>query len=169
MGFEMSVSRTGNRAGASGRKCDHGLMPDRPPLTTPTAVLRMSPVALLAVLFTVLGLSPAILADPALFGWLTLAPALAAAWVLRARTTADVRGLRVRGLWSSRTVEWERVSGVRFARRRSGRFGRFGVAVLTDSSELRLPCVTFRDLPALALASAGRIPDPFAALAATEK
>jgi len=129
----------------------------------PTTVLRVSPTALLAALFALVCLSPALLARPAWFGWLAVLPVLYAGWALRVRTTADATGLRVRRLWTSRAVTWEQLRGVRFPRRRTGGLGGHGVAVLSDSSELPLPCVTFRDLPTLSAASGGRLPDPFAA------
>lgn len=132
-----------------------------------TIVLRVSPVALLAVAFLLVGLSPAVLTAPLLFAWLLVVPIFAAVWIIRVRTTVDANGLRVRGVATTREVTWEKVRGVRFPRRRAGRFGRFGVAVLTDDSEVRLPCVTFRDLPSLSVASAGRVPDPFASAADT--
>ncbi len=133
-----------------------------PETAVPTVLFRVPPMALLAVPFALIFISPAALSEPAWLGWLLVLPLLYAAWLLRLRTTVDGEGLRVRGLWSSRGVQWERVCGIRFPR---SRFRRFTVAVLNDRSELRLPCVTFRDLPALSTASAGRIPDPFAAAA----
>lgn len=166
-GKRPSVGDTpGARAPMAG--CDHGLMSEplasRSPVPAlPSAVLRPSRAALIAVFFALVGLSPAAFSRPALFGWLVVVPVFATVWILRVSTRVDTTGVHVQRLGSGRTVEWAQISGVRFPRRHSGRFGHFGTAVLTDSSELRMPCVTFRDLPALSAASDGRIPDPFAA------
>lgn len=97
-------------------------------------------------------------AIPVAFGapylWLIyLGPVGIVAWTLRTRTVVDADGLRVRRLVGGRRVPWEVCGGLRVDRRS-------GVhAVLTGGEEVALPAVRVRDLPALALASGGRLPD----------
>jgi hypothetical protein len=78
-------------------------------------------------------------------------------WTLRTRTVVDAEGLRVRRVVGGRRVPWEAVSGLRLDGRRSRVH-----AVLDGGGELALPAVRVRDLPVLALASDGRVPDPTA-------
>ncbi|WP_206518125.1 PH domain-containing protein [Rhodococcus sp. X156] len=129
----------------------------------PTAVLQNNRVALLGVGFLLVCLIPAMVAAPLVFGWLVVVPVVATWWVLRMRTTASPDGLQVRTMTGGQSIGWDRVRGVRFPRHRSTRLGSFGRVVLDDDTEVTLPCVTFRDLPVLSLASGGRVPDPFAA------
>jgi hypothetical protein len=128
-----------------------------PTADPPRAVLQVSRAALLGVVVFLVGTGPFVAADTARWGWLVLLPLLAAAWVLRVQTTADVDGLAARSTLRTRTVPWSEVDGVRFPRRGWGR------AVLRDGSEVWLPGVGFNDLRVLAVVSGGRVPDPFAA------
>ncbi|ANY09782.1 hypothetical protein AFB00_04135 [Pseudonocardia sp. HH130630-07] len=85
---------------------------------------------------------------------LLLVPVAVAVWTLRTRTTVDPDSVTARTVTGSRSVGWDEVRGLRLG-------GRSSVsAVLADSSELRLPAVRVRDLPAVSLASAGRVADP---------
>lgn len=86
---------------------------------------------------------------------LLLIPVLLSALIIRLRTVADSRGVTVRNLLSSQTVEWDDIEGLRFHR------GSWARAKLKSGSELRLPAVTFATLPELAAASSGRVPNPY--------
>jgi hypothetical protein len=81
-----------------------------------------------------------------------LAPLLAAAWVLRVGVDVGADGVTVRSLAGSRGLAWREVAGVRVGDR-----GALHV-VTTRGTELRLPVVRARDLPALAAASGGHLP-----------
>lgn len=101
----------------------------------------------------------AVCATPVAFGapflWLVyLVPAGVAAWTLRTRTTVDADAVTVRTLVAGRRVPWSQISSLRLADK-----GRVH-AVLNDGAELPLPAVGVRDLPQLAAASGGRLPDP---------
>lgn len=125
------------------------------PAAPTSVVIKISPMAHLAVGFFTLALTTLIFANPPLFAWLLIFPALVSAVVVRCRTTADGDGLTARSLIGSRTVAWEDVEGLRFDR------GRWGSAHLEDGSDLRLPAVTFATLPLLTEASGGRVPNPY--------
>ena len=118
----------------------------------PRAVFRVSP---LMVLFA---LALGVCAIPVAFGaphlWLIyLVPLGIVAWTLRTRTVVDAEGMRVRRLVGGRRVSWDEVGGLRVDRRNTVH------AVLTGGGEITLPAVHVRDLPALAVASGGRLPD----------
>jgi hypothetical protein len=85
---------------------------------------------------------------------LYLIPIAVAYLVRHVGTTVDGDGLSTRGVFRSRRVTWEHVTALRLRTR-----SRVS-AVLDDGSELPLPAVHLRDLPALAAVSGGRIPDP---------
>jgi Bacterial PH domain len=117
------------------------------------AVFRVSP---LVVLFA---LALAVCATPVAFGapflWLVyLVPLGIVVWTLRTRTVVDAEGLRVRRVVGGRRVPWDGVAGLRLDDRSRVH------AVLDGGGELTLPAVHVRDLPALAAASGGRLPDP---------
>jgi hypothetical protein len=101
----------------------------------------------------------ALCATPVAFGapylWLVyLAPVVVVAWVVRTRTVVDAEAVTVRRLLGGRRVPWESISSLRLAD--NARVA----AVLDDGTELPLPAVGVRDLPQLAAASGGRLPDP---------
>jgi hypothetical protein len=119
------------------------------------AVFRVSP---LVVLFA---LALAVCATPVAFGapylWLVyVVPVGIVAWTLRTRTVADADGLRVRRLVGGRHVPWDTIAALRLDDRSLVH------AVLDGGEELALPAVHVRDLPVLAAASGGRVPDPSA-------
>jgi hypothetical protein len=123
------------------------------------ARFRISRTALLPVGLLLLCVLPAAAATP----WaalLLLLPVVAAAWVLRVGVDVggDAEGSRsgvtVRSLVGRRHVPWADVSGIRVGGR-----GELWL-VTTAATQLRLPVVRLRDLPRLAAASDGRIPDP---------
>ncbi|WP_330229265.1 PH domain-containing protein [Nocardia sp. NBC_00508] len=93
---------------------------------------------------------------PAGLWWLLLIPVVVLAWVLRTQTTVSDAGLDLRTLFGSRHLDWGQVKGVRIPKRGYVR------ADLTDGSEAKLPAVSYDRLRDLAVASNGRIPDPFA-------
>jgi hypothetical protein len=120
--------------------------------TTPRAVFRVSP---LMVLFA---LALGVCAIPVAFGapylWLIyLVPVGVVVWTLRTRTVVDAEGMRVRRFLGGRRLGWDAVGGLRVDRRNTVH------AVLTAGGEVALPAVHVRDLPALAEASGGRLPD----------
>lgn len=117
-------------------------------------VIRISPMAHLAVGFTTLGLLVPVLTWPATAPLLVI-PVLLSALIVRLRTVADERGVTARTLLGSRAVGWDDIDGLRFTH------GSWARAVLDDGRELRLPAVSFATLPLLAAASAGRVPDPY--------
>lgn len=116
-------------------------------------VFKPSRLTIAVALVAVVGALPLLLSVP--FFWLSLLiPAGIVVWVLRTRTTVDPDELTVRTVTSSRTVRWDDVRGLRLGRRSSVN------AVRTDDTELTLAAVKVRDLPALSLASGGRVADP---------
>jgi hypothetical protein len=117
-------------------------------------IIKISPMAHLAVGFLTLGLLIPVLAWP-LSAPLLVIPVVLSAMIVRLRTVADNQGVTVRNLWGSRTLRWEDIDGLRFHR------GSWGRARLKSGAELRLPAVTFATLPELAAASAGRVPNPY--------
>jgi hypothetical protein len=122
------------------------------------AVIRITPLAILPALGVALCVTPVAFAAPYL--WLIyLVPILMIVWTLRVRTVADPEGLTIRRIVGRRRVTWSEISSLRLGR--PGLRDRARVsAVLTDGAELPLPAVGVRDLPQLAAASGGRLPDP---------
>ncbi|ACC40157.1 Low molecular weight protein antigen 6 [Mycobacterium marinum] len=124
-------------------------------MTTQTAVvIRVSPIAHLAVGFATLGLLIPVLAWPP-SAPLLLLPVLVSALIIRLRTVADENGVTARTLLGSTTVAWDDIEGLRFNR------GSWARAQLRNGGELRLPAVTFATLPQLTEASSGRVPNPY--------
>lgn len=127
--------------------------------STPTStVFRISPLNLLAIV------ALSVCAVPVAFGapWLWviyIVPLGLIFWVLRVRTTAGPENVVARGALRATRVAWEDISGLRL---RSSRTRSRVSAVLRNGSELSLPAVHVRDLPRLAAASGGRLPDPTA-------
>ena len=117
-------------------------------------VLRVSPMAHLAVGFVALGLAIPALTWPLLAPLLAI-PAVLSALIVRLRTVADADSVTVRTLTGSRTLDWSQIAGFEFSR------GSWALAHLSDGSRLRLPAVTFATLPLLTAVSAGRVPNPY--------
>ena len=108
---------------------------------------------MLVALTLVVCATPFALAAP--YFWLIyLVPIAIIVWTLRVRTTVDPENVAVRQVFGGRRVPWTQISSLRLRDR-----GRVS-AVLTDGAELPLPAVHVRDLPQLAAASGGRLPDP---------
>ena len=119
---------------------------------TPRAVFRISPLMILFAF--ALGICAIPVAFGAPYLWLIyLVPVAVVVWTLRTRTVVDTDGMRVRRLVGGRRVPWDAVGGLRVDRRNTVH------AVLTEGGEVTLPAVHVRDLPALAAASGGRVPD----------
>jgi hypothetical protein len=127
--------------------------PDAAEGPAPQAVFRISPlVVLVALAFTVCA-TPFAFGAP--FFWLVyLIPIGIVVWTLRVRTTVDPETVAVRRVVGGRRVPWSQISSLRLRDR-----ARVS-AVLTDGGELPLPAVHVRDLPQLAAASGGSLPDP---------
>jgi hypothetical protein len=122
---------------------------------SPPVVIKISPMAHIAVGFFALGLLVPVLARP-VTAPLLIIPVLLSALIIRLRTQADSDSVTVRTLLGSRSVRWEDIDGLRFSR------GSWGRAQLKSGGRLRLPAVTFATLPQLTEASGGRVPNPYA-------
>ena len=129
-----------------------GELPRQP---TAPVIVKISPMAHLAVGFFTLALLALVLAEPAWFAPLLVIPILLSAAIIRYRTVAGRDALTARTLVGSRTVAWTDVDGLRFDRRS------WALARRKDGSELRLPAVTFATLPMLTAATDGRVPNPY--------
>lgn len=127
--------------------------PEAPREVPPRLVFRHSALGILAaVLFLVCAL-PLMLSVP--FFWLVvLVPIGFVVWLVRMRTTVDGDTVTARTVAGSRSVAWDDIASLRLGKR-SGL-----TAVLGDETALPLPAVHLRDLPALSVASGGRVPDP---------
>jgi len=90
-------------------------------------------------------------------GWLFILPVLQIAWMLRIKTIVTETGLTAVSTFGRHDVAWDQISGLQFRKWGAVR------AVLVDKTQIRLPAITFRDMPLLSSASRGRIPDPYAA------
>lgn len=118
-------------------------------------VIRISPMAHIAVGFLMLGISALVFAGPAWFVVLLLIPVILSIVVARYRTVADRHTVTARTLFARQTVPWDEIDGLRFGRRA------WAVARRRDGSEFALPAVTFSTLPVLTEASGGRVPNPY--------
>ncbi|EWC64427.1 Low molecular weight protein antigen 6 [Actinokineospora spheciospongiae] len=116
-------------------------------------VFRVPGIAVLAALLLAICATPVAAAAPYLL-WIYLIPVALIVWVLRVRTVADTEGLVANTLTGSRRVPWRLLRGLRLT-------GKAGVtAVLDDGTEVALPQVRVRHLPALSFISGGLVPDP---------
>lgn len=123
---------------------------------TKPVVIRMSPMAHIAVGFFALGLLTLVLTNPTWATPLLLLPIALSYAIIRYRTIADHDTVTARSLLNSRNVAWSEIDGLRFDR------SSWAVAHLHDGSDLRLPAVTFATLPLLTEVSGGRVPNPYA-------
>ena len=115
-------------------------------------VFRIPRTSLIAVLAVMVFAIPFASGWPPL--WLVYLVPLAVAYVLlRLRTVADTERIVVRGLFSTRTLEWSQLTSLRVSERA-------WVRAVIGSEEVTLPSVRARHLPALALVSGGRLEDP---------
>ncbi len=157
-----SVGMCSRIVGGPPRWDDEAVTSDRGTPTPPSTpappdrvVFRISPLTLLGAA------ALAICAVPVAFGapwlWLVLlVPLTLGHRVLRIRTTAGPDTLVARGVLRARSVPWSDITALRL---RSSRTRSRVSAVLSDGTELPLPAVHVRDLPLLAAASRGRLPD----------
>jgi len=118
-------------------------------------VIKISPMAHLAVGFLALGLLALMLAGPSWVAVLLVIPILLSTYIARSRTIADRDTVTARTLLGSETVRWDDVHGLRFGK------GSSAYAHLKEGRDLRLPAVTFATLPLLTEASGGRVPNPY--------
>ena len=125
----------------------------RSPSQTPL-VIKVSPIAHLAVGFLTLGLFIPVTAWPP-SAPLLIIPVVLSAMIVRLRTVADNQGVTVRTLFGSRSVGWDDIEGLRLHR------GSWARARLRSGADLRLPAVTFATLPQLTEVSSGRVPNPY--------
>ncbi len=118
-------------------------------------VIRISPMAHLAVGFLTLGLLAIVMAGPSWTAVLFVIPELLSANIVRNRTVADRDTVTARTFLDSETVGWDDIAGLQFGK------GTSAYAHLTDGRQVRLPAVTFATLPLLTAASGGRAPNPY--------
>jgi hypothetical protein len=123
--------------------------------TSTPVVVKISPMAHLAVGFFTLGLLALVLANPVWFAPLLVLPVAASVAIVRYRTVANRDTVTARTLLSSQTVPWSEVDGLRFDK------SSWALACCTDGLEFRLPAVTFATLPQLTAATDGRVPNPY--------
>jgi hypothetical protein len=137
--------------------------PAAAPAPTPATFRAVPTVALVAVAFGALCLSPIAFQGGAWF-LLFLVPVAIAVWVVRTHTRVDEEGLHVRRLVGTRSVGWSSLSGLRLPEKGWVR------AVPTEGREVELRGVRIRDLGRVAEASGNRIsaPTPAEAEAAAE-
>ncbi|KRE32059.1 hypothetical protein ASG82_03685 [Mycobacterium sp. Soil538] len=118
-------------------------------------VIRISPMAHLAVVLLTLALLSVVFAGPVWFVALLVIPVLLSVAIARYRTVADRDTVTARTLLGSQTLRWEDIAGLRFGRKA------WAQARRGDGTEVSLPAVTFATLPVLTAASGGRVPNPY--------
>ncbi|WP_018178953.1 PH domain-containing protein [Jongsikchunia kroppenstedtii] len=127
-----------------------------PPVPLP-ATFRLPKLSYFSVGFTLFAVWIVAGASVAYLGWLFVLPVLQIAWMLRLKTVITETGLTAVSTFRRRDVTWDQITGLQFRKWGAVR------AVLVDKTEVKLPAITFRDMPLLSSASRGRIPDPYAA------
>ena len=118
-------------------------------------VIRISPMAHLAVALFALALLSIVFAGPGWFAVLLLIPIAMSVAIARYRTVADRETVTVRTLFGTQKMRWADIEGLRFGRKA------WALARKSDGSETTLPAVTFASLPVLTAASGGRVPKPY--------
>ncbi|MDY6995138.1 MAG: PH domain-containing protein [Actinomycetota bacterium] len=118
-------------------------------------VIKISPMAHIAVLILTIALLSVVMAGPGWWALLLLIPVFASVVIVRYRTIADRDAVTARTLLGSRTIRWDDIAGLRFGRRA------WALARRHDGTEVSLPAVTFSTLPLLTAASGGRVPNPY--------
>ncbi|MDO4927735.1 MAG: PH domain-containing protein [Corynebacterium sp.] len=104
-----------------------------------------------AVMFCIIGVG--VSTAPVFLWWIALLPLVFAWWAWNSKTIIDDRGIRtINAFGRNAAITWEKFTGLRFKKSRT-------YAVSTDGTEYSMPGVSFSQLPALAEASHGRIPD----------
>ena len=122
-----------------------------------TAMFKISGLAYLTVLVTVMLIVMMIGVSPAWWSWTVILPIVQVWWITRVRTEADENGLRAMHLFRTNAISWDEIAGLRFPKWTTT------CAVRPDGTTVRLPAVTFADLPVISAVSGGRVPDPYAA------
>ncbi len=123
-------------------------------MTDPTTVTFRRPLtALIGVFGLVVCMTPVAFGLPGL-QVLYLVPLGVAIWLVRSRTVVGPDTVVAHRVLGSRRVQWSDLKGLRMDDRSRV------WAVLRDGEEVALPAVRARDLPLLAAASRGRLPDP---------
>jgi Bacterial PH domain len=125
------------------------------PSPSQPVIVKISPMAHLGVGFFTLAAMSLVLAEPRVFTAILILPVIASYAIVRYRTVADRDTVTARRLFSSRTVKWSDIDGLRFDKRS------WALACLRDGTSFRLPGVTFATLPELTAASGGRVPNPY--------
>lgn len=120
-------------------------------------MFKISGLAYLTVLVTVMLIVMMIGVSPAWWSWTVILPIVQIWWIARVRTEADENGLRAMHLFRTDSISWDEIAGLRFPKWTTTR------AVRPDGTTVRLPAVTFADLPVISAVSGGRVPDPYAA------
>ena len=118
-------------------------------------VVKISPMAHLAVGFFALGLLALVLTEPVWFAPLLILPIAASVAIFRYRTVADRDTVTARTLLSSRTVPWSDIDGLRFdgsSWALGAPYGRLGVPASRGD---------LRDAAELTAATDGRVPNPY--------
>ncbi|HEY6424006.1 MAG TPA: PH domain-containing protein [Pseudonocardiaceae bacterium] len=117
-----------------------------------TVTFRLPRTALIGVFGLLVCMTPVAFGAPGL-QVLYVVPLACAIWLLRTRTVVGPDTVVVHRVLSSRQITWSDLQGLRVdARSRVW-------AVLRSGEEVGLPAVRARDLPLLAAASGGRLPD----------
>lgn len=122
---------------------------------SPTVTFRPPLTGLIAVWGLAVCVTPVAFGAPGL-QVLYLLPLAITVWLLRTRTIVGPDTLTAQRVTGRRSLGWAEISGLRVDER-----SRIW-AVRHDGGEVWLPVVRARDLPMLASASRGRVPDPLA-------
>lgn len=131
--------------------CHYYLMADSAPIT-----FRRPLTALMGVFGLIVCMTPVAFGLPGL-QVLYLVPLGVTIWLVRTRTVVGPDSVVAHRVVGSQRVIWSDLRGLRMDERSRV------WAVLREGEEVRLPAVRARDLPLLAAASGGRLPDPLAA------
>lgn len=129
----------------------------RPGQAPETVTFVISRLAYLTVPVTILLAVMMMGVSVAGFAWMLVLPVVQVWWIHRIRTVADPAGLTAVHTFGTTRLAWSDLNGLRFPKWGAVR------AVRPDGSSVRLPAVSFDDLPALSAISGGAVPDPFAA------
>ena len=121
-----------------------------------TVTFRRPLTALIGVFGLIVCMTPVALGIPGL-QVLYLVPLSVAIWLVRARTVVGPDTVVAHRVVGSQRVSWSDLQGLRMDERSRV------WAVLHGGEEVKLPAVRARDLPLLAAASRGRLPDPLTA------
>lgn len=123
---------------------------------SPTVTFRPPLTGLIAVWGLAVCVTPVAFGAPGL-QVLYLLPLAITVWLLRTRTTVGPDTLVARRVTGTRSIGWSEINGLRVDAR-----SRVWAVLHGDAGEVWLPVVRARDLPVLASASRGRLPDPLA-------